>query len=110
MTTDIDSINLHNELAPQLAVAIRKLDYDTIKLFLKHDFEQNFKMQPNGINMFAMLMAKAVSQKERSKAKMKNYIRILKLFKFWKPDFLAQDKFGRTCFHMAASAGNSIAL
>ena len=43
-------------MAPQLYEAVDELDFDTIQLFISHDFKPDFSITSTGITLYSLLM------------------------------------------------------
>ena len=85
--------------------AIEALDYQVIKALMP---VRNFPINDSGMHIYACLMA--IDTANLSANKKDEYLKILKLLYRKRPQFDSKDKYGRTCLHHAAAAGNIFGL
>ena len=97
-------------VAPQLNEAIEELDFETVQIFIEHEFKPDFRITATGITIYSLLMGVDIKALENTEDGKNRYIHTLKKLKKKRPDFNITDDFGRNCFHHAASADNFLGL
>ena len=95
------------KLAPDLCKVTENLDKTSIKEFLMHGYDVNFHLNATNMTLWSLLMSVSSHKCDSTK---KAYIEVLKCVKKFRPNLFVVDKLGRTCFHHAALAGNSLGL
>ena len=73
-----------------------------------HNVDQ--PMTQTGIALWSLIMCPNFDVSNESIYVQKTYVSILKTVKKKRPDLMAKDNAGRSCFHLAASANNIIGL
>ena len=101
---------LMRQMAPQLYEAVEELDFETVQLFISHDFQTDFRVTSTGITIYSLVMGVDQAALEAIEDGPMKYIKTLKMLRKKHPNLLATDDLDRNCFHHAASANNALGL
>ena len=66
--------DLLRKMAPQLCDAVEELDFDTVQLFISHDFKPDFPVTATGITIYSLLMGIDVTALELMEDGTKKYV------------------------------------
>ena len=85
------------------------MDTTAIKKFISGGFSLEQSLTQTGMALWSIVLCTRI-ENVIMESDQKAYLLILKTIKKKRPDLHATDKAGRSCFHFAASAGNTIGL
>ena len=88
---------------------MKTLNSSKVKSLINDGFDVDLPLTITGMSLWSLVMCTSNAMDTEGSSQ-KQYISMCKVVKKKRPDLLATDKAGRSCFHFAASAGNFMGL